>query len=351
MRYTWLGLFVVVACGSGGTAPPPPAAARGGSSGSSGRSTPVSSGAASNAGAPGETAGDASSAAGAGQGLGGAADGGAGGAADAGAGVIFQMAGAPPLEPPGVCAPDLKLGADQAQAAGAAAPHLLAMTPDELSLAFTTGEADSLALNIADRASTSAAFSAAALSMPKGYEAGSGVSLSSDGLTLILVLADHSGFGELSRSSRKRAFKGTPDTTAYAKINALKPMSGHSVGWPVLSSDGQDLYFLSYFGQGLAVQSKRGKDGVFDFGSEIDEFTLGGNEGEYKLLSGISSDQRAIFFFDQATQHAMALFRSRPGAPFYDPLDLGERQGATPNQDCSRVYSSVPSGLVVQSAE
>jgi len=349
MRYAWLGLLVVMACGSGGTAPPPPAPA--GSSGSGSRGPRLSSGSPLNAGAAGDASGDATSAAGRGQGLGGATDGGAGGAADAGASVIFQMAGAPALEPPGVCAPDLKLGADQAQAAGADAPHLLAMTPDELSLAFTTGEGDSLALYVADRTSSSAAFSAAELTLPNGYASDSGVSLSSDGRTLILVFADHSGFGELSRTSRTRAFKGPPDTVAYAKINALKPMSGHSVGWPVLSSDGQDLYFLSYFGQALAVQSKRGQDGVFDFGSEIDEFTLGGNEGEYKLLSGISFDQRAIFFFDQATQHAMALFRSRPGAPFYDPLDLGARQGATPNQDCSRVYSSVPSGLVIQAAK
>jgi hypothetical protein len=342
MQRVWFGLFLAVACGGGGGKGHAPAApVAGGSSSTGGSHTTIHGGASSqaDAGATGE---------GAAQGLGGAssAEGGA-----AGEGPIFEAAGAPPESPPGVCAPDMKFGADQAQDVGVAGPSLLAMTADELSVAFTTGADANLALYVADRASSKAAFTDNAVTMPEDYEAASGVSLSGDGLRLLLVLKDHSGFGELLRASRSVAFEGDPDTTAFAKINSLKPMSGHSVGWPVLSSDGNDLYFLSYFGQALAVQSKLGQDGVFDFGTEIDQFTLGGNDGEYKLLSGVSSDQRAIFFFDQATKHAMALFRSRPGAPFYDPLDLGARQGVVPNQDCSRIYSSLASGLVVQAAK
>ena len=179
----------------------------------------------------------------------------------------------------------------------------------------------------------------------------SGVSLASDGRRLILVMNDHSGFGELSRAARGEAFLGDADVTAFARLNALKAMSGHSLGWPVLSHEGLDLYFVSYFGSAIVNQSHLSADGVFDIGTEIDQFTLGGKEGEYKLPSGISSDQRAIFFFDQATSHAMARFRSRDGGPFYDPLDLGERHGATPNRDCSRVYSSIASGLVAQSSQ
>jgi hypothetical protein len=125
-------------------------------------------------------------------------------------------------------------------------------------------------------------------------------------------------------------------------------MSGRSVGFPVLSSDGKHLYFLSYFGQGLVNVSTLGDDGAFDFGTTIDEYTLGGAAGAYKLPTGLSADERAIFFFDEATEHMTALFRSRAGAPFYDPLDLGERRGAIPNLDCSRVYSSDGGELVLQ---
>jgi hypothetical protein len=279
---------------------------------------------------------------------------GLGGATEAEAGQWFELAGAPAIGPAGVCAPDLMLGSGEAVELGladAADILLLSMTHDELSVAFSTGSDDELSLYVADRDTTDAAFAPTLVALPDGYEAASGVALSSDGLRLTLVMSDHSGFGELSRGSRGVPFAVEADVTAYARINLLKPMTGRQVGWPVLSSDAQHLYFLSYFGQGLVYESRRADDGVFDFGASIDEFTLGGDEGAYKLPNGLSADERAIFFFDQASQHEMALFRSRPDAPFYDPLDFGERRGAAPNADCSRLYSSDDGELVLQARQ
>lgn len=341
MRSLWLGFAVAIACsgnaGSDGRSPAAPAT-QGGSGGTGGTSSRGGAGQKPEAGSPADAG-----AAGASE-----AHGGAGIAGDGGAGEVFETAGAPPQAPPGICEPSLMLGADVVQRVGIPGAMLLAMTADELSVAFSTSSGGGPALHVADRLSAQADFTETILAMPDGYEAESGVSFSSDGLELILVKADHSGFGSVSRSRRGDAFGIDVDATAFAKINLLKPMSGRSVGWPVLSSDGQSLYFLSYLAQGLVVQSRRGRDGVFDFGTEIDPFTLGGQVGQYKLPSGLSTDERAIFFFDQATQHSMALFRSRPGAPFYDPLDLGDRRGATPNEDCSRLYSSVAGGVVLQ---
>ena len=340
MRSAWLGFVLVAACSGGGSGHHPAMPAEGGSSTGGTRPRPATAGTtSSDAGAAGDSGSQ-----------GGAASGEAG-AGDAGQGIVFEMAGAPPVAIPGVCAPDMTLGSGQAQDLGTPDITLLAMTADELSVAFTTGSGAGLTLHVADRDTNKAAFEEAPVTVPAGFEAASGVSLSSDARKLILVMTDHSGFGELSRAARGDAFLGDADLSAFAKINALKPMSGHSVGWPVLSHDGQDLYFVSYFGAALVNQSKRGPAGVFDIGTEIDPFTLGGDEGEYKLPSGLSSDQRAIFFFDEATDHAMALFRSHDGAPFYDPIDLGARRGATPNRDCSRIYSSVASGLVAQTSQ
>jgi hypothetical protein len=221
------------------------------------------------------------------------------------------------------------------------------MTPDELTVVVATDAA----LYVADRSKSNQAFTPQALTLPEGYEASSGAALSSDGLQLVLVSADHGALGEVSRSSRDEPFGTDVDTSRFATINGLKETTGRSLGWPVLSSDGRDLYYLSYFGQGLVAQSHAGEDGVFAYGDTIDEFTLGGEVGEYKLLTGISADQRAIFFFDEASGHSMALFRSREGAPFYDPLDLGEREGVAPNATCSRLYSSVLSGIVAQATQ
>jgi hypothetical protein len=343
MRSVWLGLAFAVACSGNGnghhSAMP---AELGGSTGTGGSLAHSGSSAMSDAGA----AGDSEAVGGAGS-----ADAGANAGGQAGDGIVFETAGAPTQAPPGACAPDMMLGSAQAQDVGVADITLLAMTSDELSVAFTTGSGDTLVLHVSDRGTTQADFTEVSVTVPAGYDAKSGVSLASDGSRLLLVGEDHASFAELSRAKRGTAFEGDVDTTPYAKLNSLKAMSGHSLGWPVLSSDGKDLYFVSYFGQALVTQSHLGQDGAFDYGTEIDPFTLGGPPGEYKLLSGLSSDQRAIFFFDEVTQHAMALFRSRDGAPFYDPLDLGARRGAVPNKDCSRVYSSVAAGLVAQATQ
>jgi hypothetical protein len=287
----------------------------------------------------------------------GAQKGGAPGSAQGGAGgddggLVFEGAGAPPAAPPAVCDPEqMEFGEDEDQLTDGSGLTLLAMTPDELSVVFTTGSDATLALHVADREAAGEDFTTLDVTLPDGYVASRGASLASDGKTLVLVLADHSGFGEIQRSGRGKAFGAEPDSAPYAKINAQNAMSGRELGWPVLSSDAKTLYFVSHFGQALVVQSARGGDGIFEQGTEIDEYTLGGREGEYKLINGLATDQRAIFFFDQATQHAGALFRSRPGSPFYTPLDLGARRGVSPNQDCTRLYSSVSGKLVAQSRE
>jgi hypothetical protein len=337
MRTVWFGFVLGVACSGGNDRNHPAPASGGSSAGGTHVTLPVGGSKTGDAGAAGESGG-----------LGGASS---GGAADGGAPEMLETAGAPPEAPPGVCAPDMTFGVDVAEDVGAESPTLLSMTSDELCVAFTTGSGDSLTLHVADRASTQPDFAQATVTLPDGFEAASGVSLSADGLQLILVMSDHSGFGQLERAARGQVFQGEADVTAFAKLNALKPMSGRSLGWPVVSADGNSLYFVSYFGQALAVQSRRGQDGVFDIGTEIDEFTLGGPAGEYKLLNGLASDERAIFYFDQATNHAMALFRSRPDAPFYNPLDLGARRGVVPNADCTRLYSSIDGQVVVQASK
>jgi hypothetical protein len=332
MRSFWLALGLVVACGGGEDERHPAAPEQGGTSSKAGSGPRSGSASKPEAGQAGEAEPEGGA-----QGEGGAAG---------EPPIIYEMGGLP-QNMPGICDPLLELGEPQAQDVGVSGATLLAMSSDELSVAFTTGADDTLALHVADRASVDAGFGELTVGLPEGYQAAKGVALSGDGRKLVIVREDGSGFAELSRSGRGVAFGVEPDEARFAKINALRPMSGASVGWPVLSADGQALYFVSYFGQAHVRQCKL-EAGVFSIGQPIDEFTLGGEAGKYKLLSGISEDQRAIFFFDEATSHATALFRSAPDAPFYEPLDLGERQGAAPNKDCSRIYSSVGSGIVFQ---
>jgi hypothetical protein len=117
-------------------------------------------------------------------------------------------------------------------------------------------------------------------------------------------------------------------------------MSGVTCSFPLLSPADQALYFVRTAEASLVMVSPLAADGSFDFAAMIDEFTLGGAAGEHKLLSGLASDARAIFYYDQATQRSAALFRERPNGPFYAPIDLGARRGLAPNADCSVLYSS-----------
>lgn len=341
MRHALFGLLgasaLVLASACGGDDDRPPASLEGKSGSSTntaGKSSRGGSGSQSDAGA------------------GPVEDGGAGGApGGAGApGIDYETAGAP-TQIPGLCDPAMMPGEDTAQELESAAATLLGMTPDERSIVFVTGDAPSLALHVADRSSSEGAFEPLEVPLPAGYVASHGATLSSDGLTLVLVLADGSGFGAITRAARGEAFSTEADETAFSRLNAQKPMSGRSLGWPVLSSDGGTLYFVSAFGHAVVVQSTRAADGRFDLGTEIDEFTLGGAEGAYKRINAVSADQRAIFFFDEATEHSGALFRSRPGAPFYEPVDLGARFGVAPNADCTRLYSSVAGQLVAQAVD
>lgn len=332
----WLLLGLLAACGSGDDERRPAAPATGGMT-TGGAGSRAGSKATPEAGESGE-AGQASDAGAGGQ----TSEGGAAGEG----GIVYEMGGLP-QNMPGICGDSLKPKAAQPVDVGVSDATLLAISADELSAVLATGSDDALALHVADRATDEAAFTAMAVPIPEGYAATQGASISGDGLRLVLPRDDFSGFGELSRAARGEAFSADADETRFARINAQKPMSGRSVAWPVLSDDGTTLYFVSYFGYALVKQATLA-NGAFSDGTEIDEFTLGGAQGQYKLISGLASDQRAIFFFDEATGHAHALFRARPDAPFYDPVDLGQRRGVAPSADCKRLYSSTAAGVVVQ---
>lgn len=331
LRWGCLALLVA-ACGGGEDFPPPAASAVGGASDSDDARPGPAPAQVPDDNAAGEPSGSA----------GAAGEGGAGGA-----GIEYEPGHTEP-EVAGVCPPGFELDAPEPQALGVQQATLLAMTPDELSVVFTAPGAETPRLFVADRGKPDDAFTPLELSLPEGLSAAFGATLTSDGLGLIVVRADQDGFAELERASRGEAFGNEPDVSRFEALNDQKPTSGRSVGFPVLSADGSTLYFVRFFGGALVVQSSLGDGARFDQGVEIDEFTLGGPEGEHKLLCGLASDQRAIFFADQASGHAMALFRSHDDAPFYDLLDLGERQGAVPNRDCSRIYSTVSGSLVAQ---
>jgi hypothetical protein len=132
-------------------------------------------------------------------------------------------------------------------------------TPDELTVAWvqpTPGSEGGIQIYAAERASTNASFGPAqTLTAAAAYAAPDGISLTSDGLQLVVVRADRMAFAQVTRSSRSGTF-GDPDETPYQHVNSTVVVNPTSMlraqfaylGDPVLGQDNLTLMYSGYGG-------------------------------------------------------------------------------------------------------
>jgi len=321
-------------------------------------------GASSRGGAGGRTAGGKSGDGGTADGGGGERDdGGAGGAAgnSAGEGGEGGEGGAEqgtivPVEP-GVCSADA--GWANAKPLDGistdANEQLLAITPDELDIVFLR---DNTAMR-AHRELASAPFDAGSvMTIPDGYGVDTGVALSADGKTLVLLATGGQSFGAFARTSRSGEFVATPDTAAFMAINqrAIQTMQHYAA--PVLAPDGKTFVFAAFTPEppagfpagveGIAVVYEAAwSGGGWAMPVSISQNLFDGTTATRPLPSGLSSDSRALFYFDEASGKQLARFRDRPDAPLYTVVDIGARTGATPDARCDRLYYSSDGDVLV----
>jgi WD40-like Beta Propeller Repeat len=225
---------------------------------------------------------------------------------------------------------------------------LLSITADELDLAFLRAGA----LYLAHRSAASASFAAAQpVTLPTGYVATAGVAFSADGETLVLVSSDGQSFAALTRGSRTADFSATADTTAFAGLNARAIQTLEHYAAPVLAPDGKSFVFSGFSpdaGTSLVYESLlSGAAWAMPKNLSVDLFD--GSGGKRPLPSGLSSDSRTLFYFDEATSKEVARYRDRPDAPLYYHVDLGDLAGAVPNEKCDRVYYSTAGNLLTES--
>jgi len=247
--------------------------------------------------------------------------------------------GVPSFEDP-LCDPAASYGDEEpVELPGTGELTVLGITLDERSVLFVRGSAQAGALSISDRDGAAEAFEASVrLNELDAFGLEHGAALSSDALSLVLVQADGRAFAELTRAQRGRGF-GRPDATRFELLNRDAEFSGAHISFPLLSSDGTKLYYVKTLVESRVAVSVLGADDRFELPNVIDEYTLGGSEDGAKLISGLASDERSIYFYDEASKQSAALFRSRPEGPFYDPVEYGERRALAPNEDCSALYS------------
>ena len=274
-----------------------------------------------------------------------------GGASDAG--YPGDGAAGRPVQPgPSLCGQSATWSAaasvDGVSAGGTAS--LLSVTADELDLAFRRGDA----LYVAHRSSLSAAFIVGSpIAIPAGWSAAQGAALSSDGKRLVLVSdPDQKKLGELTRSTRGQAFAGAVDESAFSTVNQNAIYTGKIYASPVVSTGDDRLYFNAGFPDAVStiVVSTRTPGTQWAAPITLTPLLFDGGVGQRRLPTGISADERTLFYFNEESSHEEARFRASSAltSALYDMLSLGKRRGATPNSGCDRLYSESDGDVVVE---
>lgn len=331
--------LLVAACSSGSDDHAPGISSGGSSSENGGQSGSANGGSGGRSPAPaGGRKGDAGAS---GEDSGGSAESGAGGEGGLEQGMVVPIAAS-------VCSDSAlwKQGTAVPQVSSAAKEKLLSISADELDLLFMR-DSDVL-LAHRDRASDPFA-DATPLSLPTDYDVNAGAALSADGKVLILVASDGQRFASLSRSTRSAAFDGSADTSAFGLLNQFAPELLVHFAAPVLAPSGKTFVFTAFtpmpaqgYPEGFSgiadVYESPWSGGRWEQPQNISHGIFTGTGAARPLPSAISADSRALFYFDEATSKELARFRDRADAPFSTLLDLGDRQGATPNLACDTLY-------------
>ncbi|HYQ40319.1 MAG TPA: hypothetical protein VER11_00075, partial [Polyangiaceae bacterium] len=235
--------------------------------------------------------------------------------------------------------------------------QLLAITADELDILFLR---DHVPMR-AHRELASAEFDAGTtLTIADGYGVDTGVALSAEGTTMVLLATTGQSFAAFSRSSRSADFEPSADTSAFAAINqrALQTMQHYAA--PILAPDGKAFIFsafapepetgfpMGYEGLSMVYESAWSMNG-WVMPDSISQDLFDGTTAERPLPSGLSSDSRTLFYVEEGSGKQMARFRARPDAPLYTVVDLEQRTRATPNAKCDRLYYSSGGDILVAS--
>jgi hypothetical protein len=260
---------------------------------------------------------------------------------DTGGGVVVN-AGAPVCTPaatwgPGTLLPISTAGLDR----------FGAITPDELTIAWMTPTDSGTTGTVyyADRDTVSAPFGTpTALPSAAGYFSFGQVALSPDGLMLVVVRADGQGFGACSRSSRPATF-GSPDETAFNQVDlnhADMPDPGVALADPVFAQDGTSLFFTetapTTVNPIVSVDLVAGLWTHFTMVTSASSLAV--SSGKLRRPTGLSSDRRTLFFYDEVASLERGAWRDSANGQFSTFADVGALMGAQPNRACTRLYYS-----------
>jgi hypothetical protein len=256
--------------------------------------------------------------------------------------------GSGPPPPTAVCDPSATWGTGALIAVSTPSDDALdSITPDELTIAWTAGSGSTATVEYADRATSSDPYGA-----PQALAAGlfttDRVSLSSDGLRLVVVNADGQGFSELVRAGRTSADAfGEPAVGAYANLDMPGALAaGQSYGDPVLAADDAVFYYSIYGGGQTTTMFRTSRlvsGDSWEEGTPLTASTGLAAQGSLRRRpTGISSDEQTLFFWDEVQGMERAAWIDHATGAFDAFVDLAARSMAAPNVTCTRLYYSSP---------
>lgn len=230
------------------------------------------------------------------------------------------------------------------------------ITPDERILAWLDAGAT---LHIASRSSEASDFGAAELLAytDPSFASASGLTLSADGLRLVLVNRDRDALGELTRASRDVPFGLELSRAPYAQIEPDAASEEGPLGFPVFGREDRMLAIARVRPAEPAYSvliSERAQAGdAWPLPSPRTESVLAvasAGSAQLKTVTGISVDGLTVFVRNESTAELFAVNRPNDGATFDSAYAraLAPAHAAIPNAPCDRLYVLEEGALAVR---
>ncbi len=340
--------------GSGGTGGSPSSGGRsaGGTSGDSGNGGLSGGSGEQGAGSGGE--GGDSSGRGGGGGVGNLGANGGGGNETAEGGALLTgpdlecpdvTPGAPSVTP--LCDPDADWGEGELVLSDPQGLDvLLALTSDELTVAWRYQDSFSPTLWVADRETLTGEFGEPQAVNDPAATGAYQIALGPTRLRLLVVAGGE--FVEFVRATLEAPFEFA-GPGHFGAINADAGAQARTLGDPVLADDDETLFYslnapLGSDGTSLHV-SKRTGAGDFPVGTVVDACELNQLSSGARRPTGLSKDLLTLFYYDEPRVKMRAAWRPSLDRPFDRFVDLPFHSAVMPNAACDRLYySSITDG-------
>jgi hypothetical protein len=216
-----------------------------------------------------------------------------------------------------------------------------AVTPDELTLAWTSSVGGTVTAWTADRASSTAAFgSPQALSTTFGALAMDRVTLSGDGLRIAGVASNGQSFVAATRTARPDAFATADTEFASLGSGAEAPPT---FGTPLLAgNDTEFLYLITNATTDDVLYESTSGLPAWSNGAPLSSTQLTRSGTSYRRPSGLSLDDLTLFYWDEVSGSEKITTRLATSQPFSGQVDIGALTNAVPTASCTRIYYAVP---------